>query len=82
MRKQNKTITRRRTMAPPKPQTFSPEDMGYIDYKDIKLLRRFVSKYMKIESGKRTGASAKFQRALTLAIKRARHMALLPFQLS
>jgi small subunit ribosomal protein S18 len=56
--------------------------MGYVDYKDIKLLRRFISRYMKIESRKRTGASAKFQRSLTTAIKRARHLALLPFRLS
>ena len=81
MRKNTNTISRRR-VTPPKSQTFSPEDMGYIDYKDIKLLRRFISRYMKIEPRKRTGASAKFQRALALAIKRARHMALLPFLLS
>lgn len=56
--------------------------MGYIDYKDVKTLRRFVSRFMKIEGRKRTGASAKFQRSLTVAIKRARHLALLPFKLS
>ncbi len=81
MRKSTNTISRRR-ITPPPTQTFSPEDMGYVDYKDIKLLRRFISRYMKIESRKRTGASAKFQRALTTSIKRARHLALLPFKLS
>ena len=81
MRKTTNTISRRR-VATPRTQTFSPEDMGYVDYKDVKMLRRFVSRYMKIESRKRTCASAKFQRSLTTAIKRARHLALLPFKLS
>lgn len=81
MRKTTNTIARRRTVTP-KAQTFTPEDMGYIDYKDVKTLRRFVSRFMKIEGRKRTGASAKFQRSLTVAIKRARHLALLPFKLS
>lgn len=81
MKKTTNTITRRR-VATPRSQTFAPEDMGYVDYKDVKALRHFVSRYMKIESRKRTGASAKFQRSLTTAIKRARHLALLPFKLS
>ncbi|MEZ4210624.1 MAG: 30S ribosomal protein S18 [Patescibacteria group bacterium] len=80
-RKNTNTISRRR-VTPARTQTFAPEDMGYIDYKDVKLLRRFVSRYMKIESRKRTGASAKYQRAINTAIKRARHLALLPFKLS
>ncbi len=49
------------------------------DYKDVQRLRRMVSDRSKIEPRRKTGTSAKNQRALTVAIKRARHMALLPF---
>jgi small subunit ribosomal protein S18 len=49
------------------------------DYKDVQRLRRLVSDRAKIEPRRKTGASAKNQRRLSLAIKRARHMALLPF---
>lgn len=50
-----------------------------IDYKDIKNLQKFLSSYGKIEPRKRTGVCLKHQRKLTLAIKRARIIALLPF---
>lgn len=49
------------------------------DYKDIQRLRRLISDRAKIEPRRKSGASAKNQRRLSLAIKRARHMALLPF---
>ncbi len=49
------------------------------DYKDVQRLRRMVSDRAKIEPRRKTGTSAKNQRAVTVAIKRARHMALLPF---
>jgi small subunit ribosomal protein S18 len=49
------------------------------DYKDVQRLRRLISDRAKIEPRRKTGASAKNQRRLSLAIKRARHMALLPF---
>ena len=51
----------------------------YIDYKDITLLERFVSERGKILPRRVTGTSAKNQRALTIAIKRARIMGLMPF---
>ncbi|MDH4069948.1 MAG: 30S ribosomal protein S18 [Ignavibacteria bacterium] len=51
----------------------------YIDYKDEKLLQRFVSEQGKIIPRRITGTSAKFQRQLTTAVKRARHLALLPY---
>ena len=51
----------------------------YIDYKDVETLKRFVTDRGKILPRRVTGTSAKFQRLLTTAIKRARHMALLPF---
>lgn len=50
-----------------------------IDYKDAEFLNQFTSPYAKIFNRDRTGSSAKFQRKITTAIKRARHMALMPF---
>jgi small subunit ribosomal protein S18 len=51
----------------------------YIDYKDVALLRPYISDRGKISPRRKSGNCAKHQRALTLAIKRARHLALLPF---
>lgn len=51
----------------------------YIDYKDEKRLQRFVSEQGKIIPKRITGTCAKHQRQLVKAIKRARHLALLPF---
>ena len=51
-----------------------------IDYKDTALLKRFLSTRGKILPSRITGVSAKYQRALATAIKRSRHLALLPFQ--
>ena len=51
----------------------------YIDYKDIELLKRFISERGKILPRRVTGTSAKNQRKLTIAIKRARIMGLLAF---
>jgi small subunit ribosomal protein S18 len=51
----------------------------FIDYKDTESLRRMMSANGKILSRKRTGATAMEQRMLARAIKRARHMALLPY---
>jgi small subunit ribosomal protein S18 len=50
-----------------------------IDYKDIEYIKQFISPYSKIFSRERTGSSAKFQRKISQAIKRARHMSLLSF---
>ena len=49
-----------------------------IDYKDVQLMRRFVSERGKLVSGQRVGVSAKNQRRLARAIKRAQHLALVP----
>ena len=49
------------------------------DYKDFKTLQRFVNIYGRIETRKKTGLSARQQRNLATAVKRARHLALLPF---
>lgn len=50
-----------------------------IDYKDVNQLKRYVSERQKILSRRITGNCAKHQRALTVAIKRARHVALMPY---
>lgn len=51
----------------------------YFDYKDVKTLSKYVDPYGRIESISKTGLSAKQQRQLATAIKRARHLALLGF---
>ena len=51
----------------------------YFDYRDVKTLQRYIDAYGRIEPISRTGLSAKQQRQLAVAIKRARHLALLPF---
>jgi small subunit ribosomal protein S18 len=54
-------------------------DVAYFDYKDVKTLQRFVNIYGQIETRKKTGLTESQQRQLSRAIKRARHIALLPF---
>jgi small subunit ribosomal protein S18 len=58
---------------------FSSANAPKIDYKDIRLLQRFVSERGKIVPSRITAVSTKKQRELAQAIKRARHLALLPF---
>lgn len=58
---------------------FTENKIKFIDYKDEKLLRKFVNERGKIVSRKISGTSAVYQRELAIAIKRARHLALLPF---
>ena len=55
------------------------DKMKVVDYKDVGLLRRFVSDRGRIETRRRSNCCAKHQRALAQAIKRARHLALLPY---
>jgi small subunit ribosomal protein S18 len=50
-----------------------------VDYKNVSFLRRFVSDRARIETRRKSSACAKHQRALAAAIKRARHLALLPY---
>ena len=56
---------------------FTANGITHIDYKDTDLLKRFISERGKILPRRVTGTSAKYQRKLTIAIKRARQMALL-----
>ena len=58
---------------------FKAAGVEYIDYKDVETLKRFVNEQGKMLPRRMTGVSAKFQRQLTRAIKRARQVALLPF---
>jgi small subunit ribosomal protein S18 len=58
---------------------FTENNIKYIDYKDVKLLQRYVTEQGKIIPKRITGTCAKYQRQLSMAIKRARHMALLPY---
>jgi len=58
---------------------FCMDNIGDVDYKDIARIRRHMSDRGKIEARRKQGTCAKHQRSLTVAIKRARHVALLPF---
>ncbi len=58
---------------------FTKNNITYIDYKDTELLKKFISPNGKIIPRRVTGTSAKYQRMLATAIKRARQMALLPY---
>ena len=58
---------------------FTENKIEYIDYKDVKLLKRFISDRGKILPRRVTGTKSKYQARLAVAIKRARHMALLPY---
>jgi len=58
---------------------FTQNNIKYIDFKDVKLLQKFISEQGRIIPKRITGTSSKYQRQLSLAIKRARHMALLPY---
>ena len=59
--------------------TFCVDKVETIDYKDISKLRRYLSERAKILPRRVTGTCARHQRGLTVAIKRARHLALLPY---
>lgn len=54
-------------------------DVAYFDYKDFKTLQSYVNQYGQIETRKKTGLTESQQRQLSKAIKRARHLAMLPF---
>ena len=58
---------------------FNSNNITHIDYKDVDLLKKFISERGKILPRRVTGTSAKYQRKLTSAIKVSRIMALLPF---
>ncbi len=69
----------RKFVARPKICQFCADKNISIDYKQTDMLRRFVTEEGKIRPRRQTGTCARHQRALAIAIKRARHIALLPF---
>jgi small subunit ribosomal protein S18 len=58
---------------------FSAEKIEQVDYKDVDLLRDFITENGKIMPARITGTKSRFQRQLSTAIKRARYLALLPY---
>ena len=58
---------------------FSSNNIKHIDYKDVELLRRFLTPSARMQARRRTDVTAKNQRKLAEAIKRARFMGLLPY---
>jgi small subunit ribosomal protein S18 len=73
----NNTV--RRYYSRPRVCQFCTDRNAVIDYKQADALRRFITESGKIRPRRQTGTCAKHQRALARAIKRARHLALLPF---
>jgi len=73
-RRSNSGIRRRKKVC-----IFCTEEGRNIDYKDVATLRKFVSERGKILPRRVTGTCAKHQRDITTAIKRARHIALMPY---
>ena len=71
---QRRTLFRRRKVC-----KFCADKIDYIDYKDVKLISQFVPERGKILPRRMFGTCAEHQRKLTEAIKRARHIALLPY---
>ncbi|MCH6555561.1 MAG: 30S ribosomal protein S18 [Chloroflexi bacterium] len=76
---ENQDRPRRRGRGRRRPCVMCVEKMTFVDYKDFNFLRRFVSDRGRIDTRRKTGTCAKHQRALAQAIKRARHLALLPY---
>ena len=58
---------------------FSQNNIQHIDYKDTEIIKKFLNPHARLMSRKRTGVTAKSQRKLASAVKRARFMALIPF---
>jgi small subunit ribosomal protein S18 len=70
----------RRFFVRPKECQFCNDKTSGIDYKNVDLLRRFLTDESKIRPRRQTGTCAKHQRELATAVKRARHLALVPFK--
>ena len=77
--KPKERLSRARYIARRKSCSFCADKVEAIDYKDPVKLRSYISDRGKIEPRRSTGICAKHQRALAVAIKRARHLALLPY---
>src|SRR5437016_13382909 len=77
-KKKSQAADRRRPIKK-KTSILSSESIDWVDYKDVNLLRRFMSERAKIRARRVTGNSAQQQRAVARAIRIVREMALLPF---
>ena len=77
-RRRSKTRTRTKKKDPIFVDGKRPRPM-YVDYKDIDLLKKLINRHGRIVGRRKTGCTAASQHAVTLAIKRARFMALLPY---
>jgi small subunit ribosomal protein S18 len=71
---------RRRFVRRPRVCQFCAEKTEAVDYKQSDVLRRYITEQGRIRSRRETGTCARHQRMLSKAIKRSRHMALLPFR--
>jgi small subunit ribosomal protein S18 len=69
----------RRFYSRPRVCQFCTDRSAVIDFKQVETLRRYITEDGKIRPRRQTGSCARHQRALARAIKRARHLALLPF---
>ena len=69
----------RRFFSRPRECQFCADKNAVIDYKQFDVLRRYVTEEGKIRPRRQTGVCARHQRALARAVKRARHLALLPY---
>src|SRR5439155_10501474 len=78
-KKKKSQATDRRRPIKKKTSILSTESIDWVDYKDVNLLRRFMSERAKIRARRVTGNSAQQQRAVARAIRIAREMALLPY---
>ena len=72
-------IAKRRARRRKRVCLFCADKIAHIDYKDIAKLRKFVSERGKLIARRSTGTCSKHQRAMTQSVKRARHMALMPY---
>ncbi|MCA9154179.1 MAG: 30S ribosomal protein S18 [Pirellulaceae bacterium] len=77
-RRRNKTRTRTKKKDPIFVDGKRPRPM-FVDYKDVELLKKLINRHGKIVGRRKTGCTAASQHAVTLAVKRARFMALLPY---
>lgn len=73
------TIAKKKTFKKKRKNRFIPSDVNYVDYKNTALLEKFINNHGRIVPAAVSGLTARQQRAVTRAIKRARQMALLPY---
>jgi len=80
-KKQKKNFKKRKSDFDNRPKfcKFTSLGIAEVDFKDLKLLREYITETGKIIPARMTGTSAKYQRQLNKAVKRARHLSLIPY---